>query len=166
MIETMILSLLITISNCIGNIWWIMNMHHIGIGCGMMVVLPNLRITSHGFLFQGIQIWLEVAKWCGISFVAVMGRGSMMGQKLWWKDFFGNNNSMFMVWSCKMPTRWLFFYMNNCLVNYNHLILVHESHYKFFYGMWKQKMLSGYFFCSFVILSKGQWRFIQFILWT
>jgi hypothetical protein len=52
MIKIMIMSLFNIVLNCIGN----MTMHHNGIGCGVMVVHHNLRITNHGILFQGIPI--------------------------------------------------------------------------------------------------------------
>ncbi len=103
----MILNLFNIISNCIGNTWWIMNMHHNDTGCGVMVVQHNLRVTSHGFLCQGILVWLEVAKYCGVFLVVVMGRDPMMGQGLWLKYLFEKNNSMLMGWSYTMPRRWL-----------------------------------------------------------
>ncbi len=95
MLKNMTLNLFNIISNCIGNTWWIMNMHHNGIGCGVMVVHHNLKVTSHGFLCQGILVRLEATKYCGTSLVVVMGRDPMMGQGLWLKYFFEKRNSMF-----------------------------------------------------------------------
>jgi hypothetical protein len=130
MIESMILNLFNIVSNCIGNTWWIMNTHHNGIRCGVIVVQHNLKVVSHGLLCQGILVWLEVAKCCGASLVVVMGKDPMMGQGLWLRDFFKKSSSMLMGWSYRMLKRWLPSYMNNYQADHNHLILVHESHYK------------------------------------
>jgi hypothetical protein len=49
MTRNMTLNLFNIASNCIGNTWWIMNMNHNGIGCGVMVMQCNLRVANHGF---------------------------------------------------------------------------------------------------------------------
>ncbi len=56
MTENVILNLFKITSNCSSNTCWIMNMHHNGIGCGVMVVQQNLKVASHGFLCQGILV--------------------------------------------------------------------------------------------------------------
>lgn len=54
MIKKMILSLFNIISNCIGNTWWTMDMHHNGPRCGVMTMHINLRVANHGILCRSI----------------------------------------------------------------------------------------------------------------
>jgi hypothetical protein len=51
--------------NYIGNTWWNKDIHLNGIGYGVMDVLPNLRVASHGISCFDSQILLRVAKCYG-----------------------------------------------------------------------------------------------------
>jgi hypothetical protein len=131
-----------------------------------MDVHPNSKIANHGTLCLNIQIWLEVAKCYEVFSVIIMERDPMMGQELWLNDFFSKNNLMPKAKSCRMLKRWLYSYKNSCLIGMNHRMLVLSNLSTSFFDMLKLKMLIGYHPCSFVILSKGQWKSIQFVLLT
>jgi hypothetical protein len=89
-----------------------------------MGVQPNWKVASHGILCPSIQIWFEVAKCYGIFFEITMAKDPMMGQELWSKDFFEENNLMPKVECCKMLKRLLHFYANVYLNALSHHILV------------------------------------------
>jgi hypothetical protein len=148
----------------IGVIWWSKDMFLIGFR--VMVVHPNSKATNHDTLCLDIQIWLKVAKCYGIFLVAIMERDPMMGHELWSNNFFRDNNLMPKAKSCKMLKRWLYPHKNGFLIGMNHHILVLSILSIKLFGMLRLKMLVKYHLCSFVILWRGQWKSIRFVLLT
>jgi hypothetical protein len=166
MIVNTTLSLCNIILSSISNIWWNKDIHVNGIGYVMMCVHPNLRTSSLSTLFFSILIWLGVAKWCGVSLVVAMGKNPTMGQELWQKAFCVKSSSIPKLKNYKMLKMLFKSYMNGCPLDLDHHILVQWSLSIEYFGMWRLGMCIGILFCLFVILSRGLWKSIWFVLLT
>jgi len=92
-----------------------------------------------------------------------MGKDTMMGQEFWLKDFCVESNSILKLENYKMLRKLWSFCENSCLLDLNHHILAQWNLSIELFGMWKLGMLIGIHFSSFVILSRGLWKFIQFV---
>jgi hypothetical protein len=124
MIENMIQSLYNIAPSSIGSTWWPMAMHPSGIRFGVMHVIHNLRVQSHGFLSASIQTLFKDVRCYGASLEVDMAKAPMMVLEQSSRGFYKGNNLMLMGQNSKTQKRWWTFYTNICQIDLRHHKLV------------------------------------------
>lgn len=114
---------------------------------------PWYFVSRYPNLTRGYEFFLEV----------VMAKDPIMGHELWSRLLQRKTINAQVKKLCKIQKKWLNSYVIVYLIAQSLHILVLWNVLVEYFCMLKMKMWIGCHYCSFVIPSKGPWRFIQFV---